>query len=117
MHFHTAGGCKLLFIVTLQIIYGYFPIAQTFIVFLLYFVFFVVSNLIMCLLFRWTLPEIRDCLEEAGFQSVHFWVRAMPDSSEITRTEGFGVAKDVKYEETTSFQQQDSWNAYIVGVA
>ncbi|KAK2433715.1 S-adenosyl-L-methionine-dependent methyltransferase superfamily protein [Trifolium repens] len=65
----------------------------------------------------WTLPEIRDCLEEAGFRSVHFWVREMPDSSEITRTEGFGAGKDIKYEETTSFQQQDSWNAYIVGVA
>ncbi|CAJ2654653.1 unnamed protein product [Trifolium pratense] len=65
----------------------------------------------------WTLPEIRDCLEEAGFRSVHFWVREMPDTSEITRTEGFGAGKDIKYEETTSFQQQDSWNAYIVGVA
>ncbi|XP_058734946.1 uncharacterized protein LOC131606861 [Vicia villosa] len=65
----------------------------------------------------WTLPEIRDCLEEAGFQSVHFWVREMPDTSEITRTEGFGAGKDIKYEETTNFQQQDSWNAYIVGVA
>ncbi|XP_061374086.1 uncharacterized protein LOC133316363 isoform X2 [Gastrolobium bilobum] len=65
----------------------------------------------------WTLPEIRDCLEEAGFRSVHFWVREMPDTTEIVRTEGFGVGKDVKYEEATSFQQQDSWNAYIVGVA
>ncbi|KAK7263387.1 hypothetical protein RJT34_30976 [Clitoria ternatea] len=65
----------------------------------------------------WTLPEIRDCLEEAGFRSVHFWVREMPDTTEIIRTEGFGVGKDVKYEEATSFQQQDSWNAYIVGVA
>ncbi|GAU45578.1 hypothetical protein TSUD_273780 [Trifolium subterraneum] len=65
----------------------------------------------------WTLPEIRDCLEEAGFRSVHFWVREMPDTSEITRTEGFGAGKDIKYEETTSFQQKDSWNAYIVGVA
>ncbi|CAJ1979153.1 unnamed protein product [Sphenostylis stenocarpa] len=65
----------------------------------------------------WTLPEIRDCLEEAGFRSVHFWVREMPDSTEIMRTEGFGAGKNVKYEEATSFQQQDSWNAYIVGVA
>ncbi|RDX82303.1 hypothetical protein CR513_36921, partial [Mucuna pruriens] len=65
----------------------------------------------------WTLPEIRDCLEEAGFRSVHFWVREMPDSTEIMRTEGFGAGKNVKYEEVTSFQQQDSWNAYIVGVA
>lgn len=65
----------------------------------------------------WTLPEIKDCLEEAGFRSVHFWVREMPDSAEIMKTEGFGAGKNVKYEEATSFQQQDSWNAYIVGVA
>ncbi|XP_027345507.1 uncharacterized protein LOC113857626 [Abrus precatorius] len=64
----------------------------------------------------WTLPEIRDCLEEAGFRSVHFWVREMPDTTEIVKSEGFGVGKDVKYEEATSFEQQDSWNAYIVGV-
>ncbi|KAL2328475.1 hypothetical protein Fmac_021902 [Flemingia macrophylla] len=65
----------------------------------------------------WTLPEIRDCLEEAGFRSVHFWIREMPDTTEIMRTEGFGAGKNVKYEEATSFRQQDSWNAYIVGVA
>lgn len=65
----------------------------------------------------WSLPEIRDCLEEAGFKSVHFWIRQMPDSENIRRIEGFGDSQDVKYEEVTSFQQQDSWNAYIVGVA
>ncbi|KAE9616741.1 hypothetical protein Lal_00035108 [Lupinus albus] len=65
----------------------------------------------------WTLPEIRDCLEEAGFRSVHFWIREMPDSTELARTEGFGAGKDIKYEEATSFEQHDSWNAYIVGVA
>lgn len=65
----------------------------------------------------WSLPEIRDCLEEAGFKSVHFWMRQMPDSENIKRIEGFGDSQDVKYEEVTSFQQQDSWNAYIVGVA
>lgn len=66
---------------------------------------------------RWTLPEIRDCLEEAGFQSVHFWLRQMPDTTEFAKTEGFGKGRDVKYEEVTSFQQEDAWNAYIVGVA
>ncbi|MED6207693.1 hypothetical protein PIB30_038082 [Stylosanthes scabra] len=65
----------------------------------------------------WTLPEVKDCLEEAGFRSVHFWIREMPDATEIVRTEGYSAAKDVKYEEVTNFQQQDSWNAYIVGVA
>lgn len=65
----------------------------------------------------WSLPEIKDCLEEAGFRSIHFWIRQMPDSENIKSMEGFGVARDIKYEEVTSFQQQDSWNAYIVGVS
>ncbi|XP_031286011.1 uncharacterized protein LOC116144708 [Pistacia vera] len=65
----------------------------------------------------WSLPEIKDCLEEAGFQSVHFWLREMPDTQENRSTEGFGVAQDAKYEEVRSFQQKDAWNAYIVAVA
>lgn len=65
----------------------------------------------------WSLPEVKDCLEEAGFRSVHFWIRNMPDSEQIRRTDGFSAGRDVKYEEATSFQQQDSWNAYVVAVA
>ncbi|OMO89143.1 hypothetical protein COLO4_19912 [Corchorus olitorius] len=64
----------------------------------------------------WSLPEIKDCLEEAGFRSVHFWLRKMPDASEMRSTEGFGIGRDVKYEEVKSFQQEDAWNAYIVAV-
>ena len=56
-------------------------------------------------------------MEEAGFRSVHFWIRQMPDSENIKSMEGFGSARDIKYEEVTSFQQQDSWNAYIVAVS
>ncbi|CAM8889263.1 unnamed protein product [Rhodiola kirilowii] len=65
----------------------------------------------------WSLPEIKDCMEEAGFQSVHFWMRQMPDTENSKITEGFGVGRDLKYEEVTKFEQQDAWNAYIVGVA
>ncbi|KAL9659276.1 hypothetical protein QQ045_024081 [Rhodiola kirilowii] len=65
----------------------------------------------------WSLPEIKDCMEEAGFQSVHFWMRQMPDTEKSKITEGFGVGRDLKYEEVTKFEQQDAWNAYIVGVA
>ncbi|KAG5515763.1 hypothetical protein RHGRI_036719 [Rhododendron griersonianum] len=65
----------------------------------------------------WSLPEIKDCLEEAGFRSVHFWIRQMPDAGEIRSIKGFGSGRDVKYEEVSSFEQQDSWNAYVVGVA
>ncbi|WCJ41805.1 S-adenosyl-L-methionine-dependent methyltransferases superfamily protein [Euphorbia peplus] len=65
----------------------------------------------------WSLPEIRDCLEEAGFQSIHFWLRQTPDSEDNKSTEGFGVGRDIKYEEVKTFEQQDSWNAYVVAVA
>ncbi|CAN1171430.1 hypothetical protein LINPERPRIM_LOCUS7963 [Linum perenne] len=65
----------------------------------------------------WSLPEIKDCLEEAGFQSVHFWLRKMPDVEESRSTEGFGAGRDIKYEEVQKFEQEDSWNAYIVAVA
>ncbi|KAK4791926.1 hypothetical protein SAY86_022361 [Trapa natans] len=64
----------------------------------------------------WSLPEIKDCLQEAGFKFVHFWLREMPDVEENRSTVGFGAGRDVKYEEVESFQQQDAWNAYIVGV-
>jgi hypothetical protein len=69
-----------------------------------------------CPLNRWTLPEVRECLEEAGFDSVHFWLRDMhaldnaKDNEEIWENIS-------KYEETTSFHQQSAWNAYVVGVA
>ncbi|CAH8263903.1 unnamed protein product [Arabidopsis lyrata] len=65
----------------------------------------------------WSLPEIKDCMEEAGFSSVHFWLREMPDASEMRRTDGFGAGRDIKYEQVKSFQQCDSWNAYIVAVS
>ncbi|KAL5579903.1 hypothetical protein UlMin_012345 [Ulmus minor] len=64
----------------------------------------------------WSLPEIKDCLEDAGFRSVHFWLRQMPDTGENRSTVGFGAGKDIKYEEVKRFEQQDAWNAYIVGV-
>lgn len=41
----------------------------------------------------------------------------MPDAGEIRSIKGFGSGRDVKYEEVSSFEQQDSWNAYVVGVA
>lgn len=64
----------------------------------------------------WSLPEIKECLEEAGFHSVHFWIREMPDTEERS-SEGLGAGRDRKYEEVTSFQQEDAWNAYIVAVS
>lgn len=65
----------------------------------------------------WSLPEIRDCLEEAGFREVHFWMREMPNTEENRRTRGFGTSRDDKYEEVSSFEQRDAWNAYVVAVA
>lgn len=63
----------------------------------------------------WSLPEIKDCLEEAGFRSVHFWLREMPNTDESANE--FNGMRDVKYEEVTSFPQRDAWNAYVVAVA
>lgn len=65
----------------------------------------------------WSLPEVRDCLEEAGFREVHFWIREMPNTEHNKKTRGFGTSRDDKYEEVSSFQQQDAWNAYVVAVA
>ncbi|KAJ6816365.1 uncharacterized protein M6B38_416395 [Iris pallida] len=65
----------------------------------------------------WSLPEIKDCLEEAGFQSVHFWIREMPNTQESRNSEEYNGSRDVKYEEMSSFEQLDAWNAYVVGVA
>ncbi|XP_074556025.1 uncharacterized protein LOC141811855 isoform X2 [Curcuma longa] len=65
----------------------------------------------------WSIPEIKDCLEEAGFRSIHVWIREMPDTLDDHNKQEFNAGRDVKYEELSSFQQQDAWNAYIVGVA
>nr|CAD1838557.1 unnamed protein product [Ananas comosus var. bracteatus] len=65
----------------------------------------------------WSLPEIKDCLEEAGFKSIHIWIRKMPNTQEVENTEEYNAGADIKYEEFSSFQQQDAWNAYIVGIA
>ena len=62
----------------------------------------------------WSLPEVNDCLKEAGFSSVHFWMREMPNTRQVTLSED---SFNIKYEEMTSFEQRDSWNAYVVGVA
>lgn len=67
--------------------------------------------------YRWSLPEIKDCLVEAGFQSVHFWIREMPNTKEKGNSEEYNGSRDAKYEELSSFEQLDAWNAYIVGVA
>lgn len=53
---------------------------------------------------------------EAGFQSVHVWIRQMPDTNNTERSSDFNASRDVKYEEVNSFRQQDAWNAYIVAV-
>lgn len=62
----------------------------------------------------WTLPEIKDCLEEVGFHSVHFWVREMPDTNQ--NASEYRGDDDMKYEEVSTFCQRDAWNAYVVGV-
>ncbi|KAJ7540715.1 hypothetical protein O6H91_10G027800 [Diphasiastrum complanatum] len=61
----------------------------------------------------WTLPEVRDCLEEAGFSFVHIWIREMSEAKDGDEVE---ATSSVKFEEVGSFLQQHSWNAYVVAV-
>jgi SAM-dependent methyltransferase len=53
----------------------------------------------------WTVPEIRDCLSEAGFSKSVVWF--------LDESEG---ADNATYEPMTETYQRDSWHAYIVGV-
>jgi hypothetical protein len=66
---------------------------------------------------RWSIPEIKDCLEEAGFKSVHVWIREMPNTQSSGNAKEYNADRDVKYEESKRFNQGDAWNAYVVGVA
>ncbi|XP_078181841.1 S-adenosyl-L-methionine-dependent methyltransferases superfamily protein [Carex rostrata] len=65
----------------------------------------------------WSIPEIKDCMEEAGFKSVHTWIREMPDTHLHENADEYTVGRDVKYEELSSFHQRDAWNVYVVAVA
>ncbi|KAL2620822.1 hypothetical protein R1flu_001027 [Riccia fluitans] len=65
----------------------------------------------------WTLPEVKECLLEAGFNEVHFWMKEMSDTRERDDDVDTEVDSKAKYEEVTSFLQEDAWNAYIVAVA
>ncbi|KAJ8640103.1 hypothetical protein MRB53_016797 [Persea americana] len=48
----------------------------------------------------WSLPEIKDCLEEAGFRSVHFWIREMPNTYESA--EEFNGMRDVNWSKSST---------------
>uniref|UniRef100_A0A0D3EWI0 Uncharacterized protein n=1 Tax=Oryza barthii TaxID=65489 RepID=A0A0D3EWI0_9ORYZ len=65
----------------------------------------------------WSIPEIKDCLEEAGFKSIHVWIREMPNTQSSGNAKEYNANRDVKYEELQHFNQADAWNAYVVGVA
>ncbi|KAL3681131.1 hypothetical protein R1sor_024087 [Riccia sorocarpa] len=65
----------------------------------------------------WTLPEVKECLLEAGFREVHFWMKEMSDTRERDDDVDTEADSKTKYEEVTRFLQEDAWNAYIVAVA
>eukprot|EP00897_Mesotaenium_endlicherianum_P009118 jgi/Mesen1/8234/ME000443S07385 len=66
----------------------------------------------------WTIPEVRECLQEAGFETVRVWMRAMPDLGDREDDDDeVDVDPKSKYVETASFLQCDAWNAYVVAVA
>ncbi|KAF7031692.1 hypothetical protein CFC21_042979 [Triticum aestivum] len=55
----------------------------------------------------WSIPEIKDCLEEAGFKSIHVWFREMPDTKSSGNAREYTADRDVKYEELQRFNQAD----------
>ena len=120
MRFHIAGGCKFVaFVFKMYSLLWHFHLGfviETYGDCSWSWLYLKALESVPCDL-RWSLPEIKDCLEEAGFRSVHFWIRQMPDAEEIKSMKGFGSGREVKYEEVSSFEQKDSWNAYVVGVA
>lgn len=89
---------------------------------------------------RWTIPEVLDCLAEAGFDGTRVWMRRMPNTLSGSGSDSEGAESEAGSEEsgsegeqepgsqelesyarrpfveTESFEQCDSWNAYIVGI-
>ena len=65
---------------------------------------------------RWTIPEVRECLLEAGFRAVHVWMREMPDLEGRDEDEEVEVDANSKYVECNKFLQCDAWNAYVVAI-
>lgn len=58
----------------------------------------------------WSLPELRELLEEAGFSKVRiYWEEFEEDDEDDDFLEGTG-----EFYETTDVENQESWQAYIV---
>lgn len=61
----------------------------------------------------WTLPELREILQEAGFSRVHvYWEKFEEDDEDEDYLEGTG-----EYEDTLQADNQEAWIAYIVAEA
>lgn len=61
----------------------------------------------------WTLPELRELLEEAGFRKVRvYWERFEDSDEDDDYLEGTG-----EYHEVTEVENQESWMTYIVAEA
>ncbi len=58
----------------------------------------------------WSIPEIRELLEEAGFKKVHiYWERFEESDEDSDELEGTG-----EYYATTEAENQESWMIYLV---
>lgn len=58
----------------------------------------------------WSLPELKEILEEAGFSKVRiYWEEFVESEDDEDELEGTG-----EFHETTSEENQESWQAYIV---
>eukprot|EP00899_Mesostigma_viride_P020873 jgi/Mesvir1/28788/Mv12448-RA.1 len=92
----------------------------------------------------WTIPEVRDCMTEAGFRKTFVWIRESPapggqrhrdrqgESGEEEDADGDRqgghnsdesedesrprALRDAKYEQRETFQQCDAWGAYVIGL-
>ncbi|KAL2934717.1 Coatomer subunit gamma, partial [Bienertia sinuspersici] len=58
----------------------------------------------ICNAFSWSLPKIRDYLEETGYRAIHFGKERCLKAREIEAP--VSTSRDDKYEEVTSLQQQ-----------
>jgi hypothetical protein len=62
----------------------------------------------------WSIPELRDLLEEVGFQRVRVYWEKVEEQDEDDEDEDRMLAGTGEYEEIEEVEQQDSWLVYVV---
>jgi hypothetical protein len=62
----------------------------------------------------WSIPELRDLLEEVGFAGVRVYWEKVEEQDEDDEDEDRMLAGTGEYEEIEEVEQQDSWLVYVV---